>query len=91
MCRQSANHCIDSIVAAHPGLLQTELALSWLHNGCPSFLRSIGTPVINFLFTKIFLPPEYAVQTILYAATAPDEMVCVHMGVHFCIDDTLMT
>ena len=75
MCRQSDTHCFDSIVAAHPGLLQTELAHKWLHNGCPRILRPVGIPAINFLFPRVFLPPEYAVQTILHAATAPDEMV----------------
>ena len=44
------------------------------------FLRPVGVPAINFLFPRVFLPPEYAVQTILHAATAPDETVCVHMG-----------
>ena len=68
---------VDSIVAAHPGLLQTELAHKWLHNGCPRFLRPVGLPVIDFLFPKVFLPPEYAVQTILRAATDPAEKVRV--------------
>ena len=67
----------DSIVAVHPGLLQTELARQWLHNGCPSLLRPACSPVIDFLFYKTFLPPEYAVQTILHAATAPAKQVSI--------------
>lgn len=70
---------VDSIVAAHPGLLQTELAHKWLHNGCPRFLRPVGVPIIDFLFPKVFLPPEYAVQTILRAATAPDDQVYIYV------------
>lgn len=66
---------VDSIVAAHPGLLRTDLARKWLHNGCPRLLRPLGIPIIDFLFPRVFLPPEYAVQTILHAATAPGEMV----------------
>lgn len=66
---------VDSIVAAHPGLLQTDLARKWLHNGCPRLLRPFGIPIIDFLFPRVFLPPQYAVQTILHAATAPDDTV----------------
>lgn len=79
VCLRRSTDCVDSIVAAHPGLLQTELALKWLHNGCPRFLRPVGIPVINFLFPRVFLPPEYAVQTILQAACAPHDVVRVHI------------
>ncbi|DBA74163.1 hypothetical protein WJX77_006313 [Trebouxia sp. C0004] len=62
----------NTIVAVHPGLLRTELARKWLHNDyCPNLLQPVCSPVINFLFNRTFLPPSYAVQAVLQAATAP--------------------
>lgn len=65
----------DTIVAVHPGLLQTELARKWLHNGCPRLLQPLCIPIVDFLFSRTFLPPEYAVQSVMHAATAPANMV----------------
>lgn len=65
-----------TIVAVHPGLLKTELARKWLHNDyCPSLLQPVCSPVINFLFNRTFLPPSYAAQAVLQAATAPASKV----------------
>jgi len=66
----------NAIVAVHPGLLRTELARKWLHNDyCPNLLQPVCSPVINFLFNRTFLPPSYAVQAVLQAATAPASKV----------------
>lgn len=62
----------------HPGLLRTDLARKWLHNDyCPNLLQPVCSPVIDFLFNKTFLPPSYAVQAVLQAATAPASKVGV--------------
>lgn len=61
----------NTIVAVHPGLLKTELARKWLHNDyCPNLLQPVCSPVIDFLFNRTFLPPSYATQAVLQAATA---------------------
>lgn len=75
MDRNEDSKVKDCIVAVHPGLLQTQLAKGWLQNGCPKLLRPIGIPFINFIFPLTFLPAEYGVQSVLYAATAPAEKV----------------
>ncbi len=77
-CRSPNPGPRNTIVAVHPGLLRTELARKWLHNDyCPNLLQPICSPVINFLFNKTFLPPSYAVQAVLQAATAPASKVGV--------------
>ncbi|KAL0040749.1 hypothetical protein WJX79_004106 [Trebouxia sp. C0005] len=66
----------NTIVAVHPGLLRTELARKWLHNDySPNLLQPICSPVIDFLFSKTFLPPLHAVSAVLQAATAPASKV----------------
>ncbi|KAL0056008.1 hypothetical protein WJX82_006598 [Trebouxia sp. C0006] len=66
----------NTIVAVHPGLLKTELARKWLHNDyCPNLLQPVCSLVIDFLFNRTFLPPLYAVQAVLQAATAPASKV----------------
>lgn len=63
---------MDTIIAVHPGLVQTDLARQWVHN-------RFGIPgcrgLIDALFHRMFLPPAYAVGTILHAITAPAEQV----------------
>jgi len=35
----------------------------------------MAIPIINFLFERTFLPPEYAVQSVMQAATAHADKV----------------
>lgn len=80
-CRSPDAGPRNTIVAVHPGLLRTELARKWLHNDySPNLLQPICSPVIDFLFSKTFLPPLHAVSAVLQAATAPASKV----GVSVC-------
>lgn len=69
LCRaDGATQVRDTVVAVHPGLVQTDLARQWVHNKFP-ILAVRG--LIDTLFQWTFLPPAYAVETVLHAITAP--------------------
>ena len=64
--------------AVHPGLIDTDLARSWMRNGCPRPLRRVLHPLLDIMFPFILLPPRHAAATLLWAASAPHRMVSLH-------------
>ena len=58
----------DSVVAVHPGLIQTALAKQWIQNESP--IR-IFKGLTDAMYHHTFLPPAYAVDTVMHAITAP--------------------
>eukprot|EP00891_Asterochloris_glomerata_P003953 jgi/Astpho2/3953/fgenesh1_pg.00063_%23_19_t len=73
--QQSQKHQQDTIAAVHPGLIDTDLARSWMRNGCPRPLRRVLHPLLDIMFPFILLPPRHAAATLLWAASAPHRMV----------------
>ncbi len=67
----------DVAVAVHPGLVDTQLARSWL-TGADVMGRAgqrIVAPVARALAPWLLIRPEKAVESLLYAATAPSQQV----------------
>lgn len=65
---------MDTVVAVHPGLIQTDLARQWVHNEFP--IRPLRG-LIDAMFRRAFLPPAYAMEPVLHAITAPAAAVCL--------------
>lgn len=61
----------------HPGLIDTELARGWMMQGdvLGKFLLPVVTALMRPLMPWILLPVEHAVNTVMYAATAPARQV----------------
>lgn len=67
----------DVAVAVHPGLVDTQLARSWL-TGADVMGRAgqqFVAPVARALAPWLLIRPEKAVESLLYAATAPSQQV----------------
>ena len=79
----AAPHVKPSVLSAvHPGLIDTDLARSWMRNGCPCPLRRVLHPLLDVLFPFILLPPRHAAATLLWAASAPHRTVSLHDAGH---------
>ena len=66
----------DTVVGVHPGLIQTSLARDWVYNESP--VRAFRG-LADAMFHYTFLPPSYAVDTVMHAITAPrKEVSCSH-------------
>ncbi|BDA46408.1 probable retinol dehydrogenase 13 [Coccomyxa sp. Obi] len=67
----------DVAVAVHPGLVDTELARGWLTGAdvMGSAAQRFVAPVAKVLAPWLLIQPERAVESILYAATAPPDQV----------------
>jgi hypothetical protein len=76
MCR-SLNRRMDVAVAVHPGLVDTKLAREWLTGAdvMGSAAQPLVAPIARALAPWLLLAPDRAVESILYAATAPAEKV----------------
>ena len=66
----------------HPGLIDTDLARSWMRNGCPRPLQRVVHPLLDAMFPFILLPPRHAAATLLWAASAPHSTVSLHDAGH---------
>jgi hypothetical protein len=69
----------DTAVSVHPGLIDTELARGWMMQGdvLGKFLLPLVTAVMRPLMPWILLPVEHAVNTVMFAASAPAREVGV--------------
>jgi hypothetical protein len=69
----------DTAVSVHPGLIDTELARGWIMQGdvLGRFLLPVVNAVMRPLMPWILLPVDYAVNTVMFAATAPPKEVGV--------------
>lgn len=67
----------DVAVAVHPGLIDTDLARGWMTQGdvAGRLLRPVASAVLTPLMPYILLPLEHAVNTVMFAATAPASQV----------------
>eukprot|EP00884_Botryococcus_braunii_P005989 jgi/Botrbrau1/15391/Bobra.43_2s0019.1 len=67
----------DVAVSVHPGLIDTHLAQNWIREGdvLGRYLMPLVNLVMRPLFPWVFLPVDYAVRTVLYAASAPADKV----------------
>lgn len=69
----------DVAVAVHPGLVNTQLARDWI-TGADVWGRSLQpvlAPVMRALAPWLLIPPNRAVDTLLFAASAPAHQVSV--------------
>lgn len=71
-CRASQQEARDTVVAVHPGLIQTALARQWVYHESP--VRAFKG-LADFMYHQTFLPPAYAVDTVMHAITAPADKV----------------
>ena len=64
-------------VAVHPGLVDTELARGWLTGAdvMGATAQRFVAPIAKLLAPWLLIQPERAVESILYAATAPADQV----------------
>lgn len=67
----------DVAVAVHPGLIDTELARGWMTHGdvAGRLFRPVVAALLTPLMPYILLPLEHAVNTVMFAATAPASQV----------------
>lgn len=69
----TADHSAASFCAVHPGFVDTQLANGWLtgHDVVPAAIQRAIQPAVRLICPWILAPPQQAVQTMLYAASAP--------------------
>lgn len=74
---RSTNPREDTAVAVHPGLVDTQLARSWLTGAdvAGRAAHRFVAPITRRLAPWLLIKPQRAVQTLLYAATAPRDEV----------------
>eukprot|EP00884_Botryococcus_braunii_P008599 jgi/Botrbrau1/17740/Bobra.0127s0005.1 len=67
----------DVAVAVHPGLIDTNLARGWMTQGdvAGRMLRPVVGALLTPLMPHILLPLEHAVDTVMFAITAPMSLV----------------
>ena len=68
---------MDVAVAVHPGLVDTKLARDWLTGAdvMGNAAQPVVAPIARALAPWLLIAPDRAVESILYAATAPAEKV----------------
>lgn len=67
----------DLAVAVHPGLIDTKLARGWMTDGdvAGRMLRPLVAALLTPLMPHILLPLEHAVDTVMFAISAPASVV----------------
>ena len=71
----------DLAVAVHPGLVNTQLARDWVTGAdvWGAAMQPVLAPVMRALAPWLLVPPRRAVDTLLFAATAPAHQVSMRM------------
>lgn len=73
--RFERNRSGHTAVVVDPGVLDTKLARDFFHQQVPSFLQPLLRPLVDVCISAVSLPVETATESLLWAATAPEQQV----------------